>query len=86
MPIEALGESHAPAERKRLLKAVGGILRGLGDPEIERQTLAAIAREAGMEMAADIEPMIMAKLPLPLKQLGMSIHKDRDGLADVIAV
>lgn len=81
----------APSERDRilaemrlLLKAVDGMLRGLGDPEIERQALAAIAREAGIGMAADIEPLIMVKLPLPFKQLGMSIHKDMDALADAI--
>ena len=27
---------------------------------------------------------MMAKLPLPFKQLGMSIHKDMDALADAI--
>jgi cytochrome c556 len=26
----------------------------------------------------------MAKLPLPFKQMGMSIHKDMDALADAI--
>ena len=42
------------------------------------------ARAAGMKMAADTEPTIMAKLPLPFKQMGMSIHKDMDLLADAI--
>ncbi|MDH5253141.1 MAG: cytochrome c, partial [Nitrospira sp.] len=40
---------------------------------------------AGMDMAADVEPAIMAKLPLPFKQMGMSIHSDMDALADAIA-
>ncbi|CUQ65693.1 cytochrome c [Candidatus Nitrospira inopinata] len=73
------------AEMRLLLKTVDGILRGLGDVEIDRRVLAMIAREAGMGMAADVEPTIMAKLPLPFKQLGMSIHKDMDALADAIA-
>lgn len=73
------------AEMRLLLKTVDGILRGLGDAEIDRRVLAMIAREAGMGMAADVEPTIMAKLPLPFKQLGMSIHKDMDALADAIA-
>ncbi|MCA1957652.1 MAG: cytochrome c [Nitrospira sp.] len=73
------------AEMRLLLKTVDGILRGLGEPEIDRRALAMIAREAGMGMAADVEPTIMAKLPLPFKQLGMSIHKDMDALADAIA-
>jgi cytochrome c556 len=38
----------------------------------------------GMGMAADVEPTIMAKLPLPFKQMGMSIHSDMDALADAI--
>lgn len=38
-----------------------------------------------MSMAADVEPTIMVKLPLPFKQMGMSIHKDMDALADAIA-
>lgn len=67
-----------------LLKTVDGILRGLGEPELDRRPLAAIAREAGMGMATDVEPTIMVKLPLPFKQLGMSIHKDMDALADAI--
>ena len=37
-----------------------------------------------MHMAADVEPAIMAKLPLPFKQMGMSVHKDMDALADAI--
>lgn len=44
----------------------------------------AAARAAGMKVAAGTEPGIMAKLPLPFKQMGMSIHKDMDALADAI--
>lgn len=62
-----------------LLKTVDGMLRGLGEPEIDRHVMAMIAREAGMGMASDVEPTTMAKLPLPSKQLGMSIHNDMDG-------
>jgi cytochrome c556 len=36
-------------------------------------------------MAEDVNPALMAKLPLPFKQMGMSIHKDMDALADAIA-
>ena len=35
-------------------------------------------------MATDTEPAIMVKLPLPFKQMGMSIHKDMDALADAV--
>lgn len=81
----------APAERDQiltemrlLLKAVDGVVRGLGDAQPDRKSMESAARSAGMEMASDVEPALMAKLPLPFKQLGMSIHKDMDGLADAI--
>ena len=35
-------------------------------------------------MAEDVNPALMAKLPLPFKQMGMSIHKDMDALADAV--
>jgi hypothetical protein len=28
-----------------------------------------------------VNPVLMAKLPLPFKQLGMSVHRDMDDLA-----
>lgn len=81
----------APAERdqilsemRQLLKAVDGVLRELGEPKPDLKQMEAAAREVGMHMAADVEPAIMAKLPLPFKQVGMSIHKDMDALADAI--
>jgi cytochrome c556 len=72
------------AEMRQLLKAVDGIVRGLGASTIDRAAVETAARSVGMHMAADVEPEIMAKLPLPFKQLGMSIHKDMDALADAI--
>ena len=81
----------APAERdqilsemRQLLKAVDGVLRELGEPKPDLKQMEAAAREVGMHLAADVEPAIMAKLPLPFKQVGMSIHKDMDALADAI--
>ena len=41
------------------------------------------ARSAGIEMIADVNPGLMAKLPL--KQMGTSIYQDMDALADAIA-
>ena len=71
-------------EMRQLLKAVDGIVRGLGAAEPDRKLIQEAARAAGMGMAADVEPTIMAKLPLPFKQMGMSIHGDMDALADAI--
>jgi cytochrome c556 len=81
----------APAERdqileemRQLLKAVDGVIRELAQSEPDLKRMASAARAVGMHMAADVEPAIMVKLPLPFKQLGMSIHNDMDALADAI--
>lgn len=72
------------AEMRQLLKAVDGVVRGLGAAQPDVKQMEETARAVGMKMAADTEPAIMAKLPLPFKQMGMSIHKDMDALADAI--
>ncbi|NWF72430.1 MAG: hypothetical protein HXY51_05175 [Nitrospirae bacterium] len=83
----------APAERdlilsemRMLLKAVHGVVTGLAsqDQEAGRSQMEQAARSAGMGMAEDVNPALMAKLPLPFKQMGMSIHKDMDALADAV--
>ena len=83
----------APAERdlilgemRMLLKAVHGVVTGLAgqDQAADRTQIEQAARSAGMGMAADVNPALMAKLPLPFKQMGMSIHKDMDALADAV--
>lgn len=83
----------APAERdlilgemRMLLKAVHGVVTGLAsqDQEVDRAQIEQAARSAGMDMAADVNPALMTKLPLPFKQMGMSIHKDMDALADAV--
>jgi len=80
----------APAERdlvlgemRQMLLSVHSLVTGLsaGDRKIMEQA----ARASGMGMAADVDPVIMAKLPLTFKQQGMSVHRDFDALADSIA-
>ena len=73
-------------EMRILLKAVHGVVTGLvgQDQEADRTQIEQAARSAGMSMAADVNPALMAKLPLPFKHMGMSIHKDMDALADAI--
>ncbi|MEP6891101.1 MAG: hypothetical protein ABI955_10465 [Nitrospirota bacterium] len=73
-------------EMRLLLKAVHGVVTGLAghDQETDRAQIEQAARSAGMGMAADVNPALMAKLPLPFKQMGMSIHRDMDALADAI--
>ena len=69
-----------------LLKVVHGVVTGLAgqDQEAGRTRIEQAARSAGIGMAADVNPSLMAKLPLPFKQMGMSIHEDMDALADAI--
>ena len=80
----------APAERdvvlsemRRMLHSVHNLVTGLsaGDAKIMEQA----ARASGMRMAAEENPLIMAKLPLDFKRQGLSVHRDFDALADSIA-
>ena len=66
-------------EMRGLLAGTHDILEGinLNDPK----QIAKAARAVGMASAADVNPALMAKLPLPFKQLGMSVHHDMDNLA-----
>lgn len=73
------------AEMRELLKAVHGVITVLGSPDQNIKAAEGAARAAGMAMAVDVNPAIMLKLPLAFKQMGMSIHKDMDHLADGIA-
>ena len=74
-------------EMRMLLKAVHGVVTGLAGQgqEADRTQMEQAARSAGMHMAEDVNPALMAKLPFPFKQMGMSIHRDMDALADAIA-
>ena len=73
-------------EMRMLLKAVHGVVTGLAGQgqEADRTQMEQAARSAGMGMAADVNPALVAKLPLPFKQMGMSIHKDMDALAGAV--
>jgi len=67
------------SEMRALLSGVHGILDALNHNNM-RQTASA-ARSVGMAAAADVNPALMSKLPMPFKQLGMSVHHDMDNLA-----
>lgn len=80
----------APAERdlvlgemRQMLHSVHNLVTGLsaGDAKIMEQA----ARASGMAMAADANPLLMAKLPLDFKRQGLSVHRDFDSLAEKIA-
>ncbi len=73
-------------EMRQLLQAVHGVVTGVSHPDQAQGNIqaAAAARSAGMVMAVDDNPTLMLKLPLPMKQLGMSVHRDFDELGDAI--
>ncbi len=66
-------------EMRGLLQSTHGVIEGLS-----REDLALVAKSAragGMAAAADVNPALMAKLPLEFKQLGMSVHQGMDDIA-----
>ena len=76
----------SPAERdlvlgemRAMLGSVHGIVQGVHANDLAK--VAAAARASGMAAAADVNPALMAKLPLEFKELGMSVHRGFDDLA-----
>ena len=67
------------SEMRALLTGVHDILDGINHNDPKQ--VAKAARAVGMSSAADVNPALMAKLPMPFKQLGMSVHGDMDELA-----
>lgn len=73
-------------ERNLILSEMRGLLAGTHDildgiNHNDPKQIAQAARSIGMGSAADVNPALMAKLPMPFKQLGMSVHHDMDDLA-----
>jgi hypothetical protein len=66
-------------EMRLLLTATHGILQGVNANDMKQ--VAAAARSAGMGAAVDVNPALMAKLPLPFKELGMTVHHRMDDIA-----
>lgn len=66
-------------EMRTILAAVNGVLNALAESDMKKASVA--AKSAGMAMAVDTTPGLMAKLPLEFKNLGMSLHGDFDQLA-----
>ncbi len=76
----------APGERSLILSEMRNLLSGVHDildslNHNDLRAAADAARASGTASAADVNPALMAKLPLPFKQLGMSVHRDMDDLA-----
>jgi cytochrome c556 len=72
------------AEMRQLLKSVHGVVTGLSGSDGDVKAAEEAARAAGMTMAADVNPALMAKLPLAFNEMGMSVYQDMDLLADAV--
>jgi len=66
-------------EMRGMLSATHGILEGINQGDINQVIKS--SRSAGMAAAADVNPALMGKLPLPFKTLGMGVHQSMDELA-----
>ncbi len=69
-------------EMRTLLTAINGVLIALGQDDMKKASVS--AKSAGMAMAVDVNPVLMAKLPIEFKKLGMSLHSDFDYLSSAI--
>ncbi|OYZ13000.1 MAG: hypothetical protein B7Y39_18475 [Bdellovibrio sp. 28-41-41] len=69
-------------EMRTMLTAVNGVLGALSENDMKKAAIA--ASSAGMAMAVDTSPILMAKLPLDFKELGMGTHKAFDDIAVAI--
>jgi len=84
----------APSERdlvltqmRQFLQAIQAVLADLGTSDLHQKFQAGetAARKVGLGMDEDIDPALLAKIPLAFKQMGMSVHHEFDRLADGIA-
>lgn len=66
-------------EMRGLLAATQGVVQGIQQNDMKQ--VAQAARAVGMASAVDVNPALMAKLPMEFKSLGMSVHHDMDDLA-----
>ncbi|MBI5918276.1 MAG: hypothetical protein HY849_02725 [Nitrosomonadales bacterium] len=76
----------APQERDLILLEMRGLLIATHDildgiNQNNMQQVAQAARTVGMNSAADVNPVLMSKLPLPFKAQGMGVHHSMDDLA-----
>ena len=67
------------AEMRGMLGTVQGMVDGVKVGNLNQ--VAQAARASGMAAAADVNPALMAKLPLEFKELGLSVHKRFDEIA-----
>lgn len=66
-------------QMRDFLSAVQGILEGANQGDMNR--IVQSSRSAGMAARADVNPLLIAKLPSAWKTLGMGMHRDMDEIA-----
>jgi hypothetical protein len=66
-------------EMRGMLETVQIVVDGVKAGDMKQ--VAQAARASGIAAAADVNPALMAKLPLEFKQLGLSVHKRFDEIA-----
>jgi hypothetical protein len=66
-------------EMRSMLETVQVIVDGVAADDKKR--IAQAARASGMVAAADVNPALIAKLPIEFKRLGLSVHKRFDEIA-----
>ena len=69
-------------EMRGMLETVQIVVDGVNEGDMKQ--VAQAARASGMAAAADVNPALMAKLPLEFKQLGLSVHKRFDEIATAV--
>lgn len=67
------------AEMRQLLAGVQTILEAIINDDLK--VVERTARSLGMKAAADVNPVLMAKLPLDFKSTGMGVHGRFDEMA-----
>ena len=66
-------------EMRGMLETVQIVVDGVNEGDMKQ--VAQAARASGIAAAADVNPALMAKLPLEFEQLGLSVHKRFDEIA-----
>jgi hypothetical protein len=66
-------------EMRGMLSSVQGVVDGVKAANMKQ--VAQAARASGMAAAADVNPALMAKLPLEFKEFGLSVHRRFDEIA-----
>ena len=78
--LQASERDRVLSEMRGLLSAIQGILEGANQGDMQR--IIKVSKAAGMANAADVNPALMAKLPIEFKTLGMRVHRDMDEIAE----